>query len=151
MPDNAPKNADQQATPEQISFDSPQALFKHRFVMVIKDMGENVHKDQEALFLIGSLAGRLIDKAQKTSWAKTKAALSPQGYDELLNSFKDQANQLAAKGNAKAAYAVEILALSLIAPTMRADEHISSGNDLLDNMIEDTIRLYRQRTGAKTN
>ncbi len=151
MPDDTTKNADQQAAPEQISFDSPQALFKHRFVMVIKDMGENVHKDPETLFLIGSLAGRLVEQAKKTSWAKTKAALSPQGYDELLNSFKDQANKLAARGNAKAAYAVEILALSLIAPTMRADEHIASGNDLLDNMIEDTIKLYRQRPKTKTN
>ena len=151
MPDDTTDNTSHQAAPEAISFDSPSELFKHRFIMVMSDMGENVHKDSETLFLIGSLAGALVEKAKKATWAKTKAALSPKAYDQLLNSFRDRANQLAAQGNTKAAYAAEILALSLIAPHMRDDEHIASGNDLLDNMIQDTIRFYRQQTGAKKN
>jgi len=156
MPDDAIKNtsgkpSSQKPSSEPLSFDTREELFKSRFVAVITDMGTNVRKDPETMFFLGSLAGRLVTEGKKTSWAKTKAALSPAAYDSLLNSFQDKANQLAAKGNAKAAYAVEILALSLIAPTMRADEHIASGNELLDNMIEDTIRFYRQRTNMKSN
>ncbi|VAW16871.1 hypothetical protein MNBD_ALPHA12-582 [hydrothermal vent metagenome] len=147
--DNDKETENQKTAPETVALDNPRQLFKYRFVTVIGDMGENVHKDPETLFLIGSLAASLIEQVKKPSWTKTKAALSPQAYNELLNSLKDQANQLAAKGKTKAAYAVEIMALSLIAPTMLDDEHIASGNDLLDTMIEDTIKFYRQRTASK--
>jgi len=144
MPEDEKKTAG-----PRVSFDTPQELFKHHFVMMMADLGANAQKDPETIFLIGSLAGHLVEDSKKTSWAETKASLSRDAYDSILKTFQDQANLLAAKGSSKAAYAIEVLALSVIAPTMRADEHIASGNILLDNMIEDTIKIYRQRTKKK--
>jgi len=146
MPDQSTNQPSQNISPEKAA-----ELFKQRFVVLMADMGTNVHKDPQTLFLVGSLATRLVDEAKKTSWAQTKAALSRDAYDSILETFRVQANQLAAKGDNKAAHAIEIVAMSVIAPAMRADEHIAAGNDLLDSMIEDTIRIYRQRTDSKSN
>ncbi len=146
MPDQSTNAPGQNISPEKAA-----ELFKERFVDLIADMGTNVHKDPKTLFLIGSLATRLVEEAKKTSWARTKAALSRDAYNSILETLRVQGNQLAAKGDKKASYAAEILAISIIAPTMRADEHIATGNDLLDSMIEDTIKMYRQRAGIRSN
>ena len=122
-------------------------IFKQRFAEVMIDMGRNVHKDGETLYLIGSLAARLVDRAKVNSWEDLKAALSQEAYSGLLTTFEKQANEHARKGNDKAAYAIEILAISTICKTQNADEQIRSGEEMLDKMIGDTIMLFRRRSG----
>lgn len=132
-------------TPD-ISPDDKRKLFKERFVAVMKDMGQNVHKDPETLYLIGSLAAHLVKRANLTTWTELKAALSQEAYTGLVNSFKEQGNEHHKNGNRKVAYAIEILAISVICKTQNDDPQIGSGEELLDKMIEDTIGFYHRRT-----
>ncbi len=131
---------------------SPQDYFKARFIKLIKDLGENAKDNPEIVWLIGSLAGSILEDANRTSWASFKADLSQEAYSRLLASFQKQGNELAAKGNHKAAYAIETLAISTIAPTMK-DKHIVEGNKLLDQMVDDAVAFYRKHpaTSADVN
>ncbi len=137
-------------TPD-ISPEDKRKLFKERFAAVMMDMGQNVHKDPESLYLIGSLAAHLVDKANLTTWTELKAALSQHAYSGLINSFKDQGNEHHKKGNQKVAYAIEILAISVICKTQNDDPQVGSGEQLLDKMIEDTIGFYRRRSANRNN
>lgn len=130
-----PKTDNPELTPEQ--------FFKVRFTKLMTDLGENAIKDPETVWLIGSLAGSIIEDANIKSWTALKAALDTNAYDRLLSAFQSQGNSLAKQGNHKAAYAVETLALSVIAPTMSKDNHVAKGNILLDSMISDAITFYR--------
>lgn len=127
--------------------DEKREIFKQRFAQVMIDMGQNVHKDSETLYLIGSLAAHLIDRAKVKTWEDLKAALSQEAYTGLLKTFQAQATEHSQKGNKKAAYAIEILAISVICKTQNDDEHIRSGEEMLDKMIGDTIGLFRRHSG----
>lgn len=135
---------------DDISDSEKREIFRKRFVEVMTDMGKSVHKDPESLYLIGSLAAHLIDRAKVPDWASLKAALSQEAYTGLLNSFQTQATEHVKNGNQKAAYAIEILAISVICMTQRGDAQLASGEELLDKLIGDTVGLFR-RTSGKTD
>jgi len=69
----------------------------------------------------------------------------------LLSALKSQGNQLSKDANHKSAYAVETIAISIIAPTMVKDQHIAKGNELLDKMIGDAVDLYHKNPVQKLN
>ena len=117
--------------------------FKERFVAVLQDLRSNGGKDPEAMFLIGSLAARLLDRARQPSWAAYKASMAREAYDRLLGDFQKQGNDFHKQGKTKHAYAVQVLAISLIAPT-QADPDIRAGNGLLDDMLGFLIAAYRK-------
>lgn len=116
--------------------------FKQRFAAVIKDMQQNGSKDNEAMWLIGSLAARLIDAAGKKSWAELKSSLAPTDVAQLLRDFEKNGNALHAEGKKKPAYAVQALAVSLIART-QSDPEVRAGNTMFDEMINQTVQIYR--------
>ncbi len=144
MTGSQPENPDKKA-----SAVTPEQFFKSRFIKLMKDLGQNASKDPETIWLIGSLAGSIMHDTNKKSWADLKGSMSRQDYSSLLSAFQAQGNELAEKGNHKAAYAVEALAISVIAPTMAKDEHIASGNKLLDRMIDDAVKFYRQNPATR--
>lgn len=130
--------------PDENTPQTREELFKKRFREVITELGNSTRKDPVALRLIGSLATDLMKQGKVDKWEDLKAGLSAETYDILLKSFQEQGNQQAKKGNMKAAFAIEVLALSVISSTVRDDDHIIAGEVLLDNMIEDMIQLYRR-------
>ena len=119
--------------------------FKARFINLIKDLGENAAKDPETIWLIGSLAGSIIEENKQKSWKELKLAMSLDDAKSLLAAFQAQGDKLAKAKNYKSAYAVETLAMSVIAPTMHNDPHLVEGNKLLDSMIADAITFYRSK------
>lgn len=121
--------------------------FKERFVAVLQDLRGNGGKDPEAMFLIGSLAARLVDRAGQPSWAAYKASMSRELYDKLLGDFQKQGNDFHKQGKAKHAYAVQVLAISLIART-QADPEVRAGDGLLDEMLGFLIATYRKAQTA---
>lgn len=120
-------------------------IFKQRFATIMIDMGKNVQNDNEMLLLIGSLASSLIAKAQLRTWAELKGALSQEAHDGLLQSIQNQGNELATNGHNKAAYAAEILGVSLITKTMENDPHMVKGDKLLDDMIQNTVTFFNHQ------
>jgi len=126
--------------------------FKVRFAAILKDMSENGHKDPEAMWLMGSLASRIMTDVNMNDWPKFKTALTREGYDALLKTFQTQGQELHSKGNKKAAYAVQALAVSIICSKM-TDPDLVTGNELMDEFIGQTIRIYNkaEANNAKPN
>lgn len=117
--------------------------FKDRFVAVLQDLRSNGGKDPEIMFLIGSLAARLIDRARQSSWVAYKVGMAPEAYSKLLSDFQKQGNDFHREGKAKHAYAIQVLAISLIARTQK-DPEVRAGDGLLDEMLGFLIAAYRK-------
>ena len=125
--------------------------FKTRFTEVLRDLQQNGSKDAEAMFLLGSLAADLSDNMQSQTWSQAKASMTHETYDVLLKQFEEQGKLHHAEARDKHAYAVHALAVSLIARTQRADPHLASGEQLLDQIIDYTVAVYRQQKTVKPN
>jgi len=119
-----------------------QAEFKKTLALILANLQDEGTKDDETVWLTGSLAARLLDKADRPSWTKLKIALSDEAYDNLLKSFQEQGNALFSEGKEKAAYAIQTLACSVIGARLK-DKDIESGTQLLDQFIDASINFYR--------
>ncbi len=123
---------------------TPQDQFRQHLANVLGDLQRTVAEDGESVALIGSLATELSTKLDRASWSDAKDAMSAANYDELLKSFQARGNALYQEGNTKQAYAIQALATSLVASTMRADRTIAEGEGLLDALIDRAVVLFRR-------
>jgi len=121
--------------------------FKSRFAVVLKDLMDNGHKDPEAMWLMGSLAARIMNDVKMNDWSEFKTSLTKEGYDALLNAFQRQGQELHSSGNQKAAYAVQAIAVSVVASKM-TDPDVISGNELMDEFIGQTVRIFEKNAEA---
>lgn len=125
--------------------------FRERFVAMMQDLHANGAKDQEAQFLIGSLASRLMDKAGAKSWAAFKSGLGSFDRAALLTDFEKQGNKYHKEGKRKHAYAVQVLAMSVVAPS-QTDRDVLSGNKILDGLVNGLVTVFRKaETATKLN
>ena len=113
-----------------------EAEFKQRFVAVLQDLQQDGTSDGEAMALIGTLALDIAKTLNQTSWSGAKSVLTRNGYDELLVSFQRQGNAAHQSGKTKQAYAIQVLAYSMVAGTQRSDTDIAEGEKLLDALID---------------
>lgn len=118
--------------------------FKQRFAAVLLDLQEVGSRDGEAMAMIGSLAAQLADKLQQKSWSGAKSVMTSEIYNGLLKSFETQGNIQHQAGRAKHAYAIQALALSLIAGTQRSDPQMVEGEKLFDAIIDRSVAIYLQ-------
>lgn len=125
--------------------------FKLRFVEMLRDLQQNGSKDKEAMWLLGSLAADLADDLKSPNWSSAKQAMDRATYDTLLRTFETQGNAHHREGRTAHSYAIQVLAISLIALTQTADPHIASGEVLLDQIIDRSAALYRQAKLAQAN
>jgi hypothetical protein len=125
--------------------------FKQRFAAVLKDLQENGSKDNEAMWLLGSLASDLAGNFKAKDWSSIKRGMHAQSYDTLLRTFESQGNEHHREGRDKHAYAIQVLAVSLIARTQGADPQMAAGEALLDQIIDYTVAVYRREKAARTN
>lgn len=121
---------------------------KARLATVLQDLAENGNKDPEAIWRIGNLAASLVDKGQVASWTALKNALTAEAYDNLLADFQEHGNALAQKGDKRRAYAIQVLGISVVCRTQRADRQLAQGEALLDRLIESAISIYRASKDA---
>lgn len=119
--------------------------FKRRFATVLQDLQRDGTKDPAAMLLLGSLAADLARDLNTTTWSQAKQALSPGTYDTLLRTLESAGNAHHAAGQEKHAYAIQALAVSLVARTQHADPDIVEGEKLLDAVINRAIVLYRNQ------
>lgn len=121
--------------------------FRERFVAMMQDLHANGGKDQEAMFLIGSLASRLMDRTSAKSWTTFKSTLGSYDRSALITDFEKQGNKFHKDGKSKHAYAVQVLAMSVIAPS-QADEDVLTGNKILDSVINRLVAAFRKAEAA---
>lgn len=114
-----------------------------RIALVLKDLQTAGLRDYEAVTYIGRLGARLTKQKKLQTWAGVKASLSKANVDSLLEDFRTEGNKLIQQGEQKAAYAVQIYALSLAARTVDG-ETLKQGEELLDQIIDRTLAFYRE-------
>jgi uncharacterized protein YyaL (SSP411 family) len=124
--------------------------FKERFIAMMQNLRTIGIKDTEAVWLTGSLAVRLIDRSRSVTWKQFKTTRTKRGYDKLLADFELQGNGFNSQGKRKQAYAIQLLAMSLIANTQK-DPDLQIGESLLDDMIDYMIDYYRKNKQAPVN
>lgn len=121
--------------------------FKQRFVAVLQDIQTNGKSDVEAMWLLGSLAATLVDASGNKSWGQLKRSITQADYARLLTDFQNEGNKQHKEGEVKKAYAMQVLGISLIAMTQK-DEQLAAGDELLNEIIETTILIYRKSKDA---
>ena len=127
------------------------AEFKQRFVAVLSDIQKSGQEDGEALGLIGHLASDLAKSLQRPNWSSAKAVITPQTYNDLLKVFEQRGNEYHQAGKAKHTYAIQALAMSLIAGTMRKDQQMAEGEKFLDALIDHAVATYQSLHPVKLN
>jgi hypothetical protein len=125
--------------------------FKHHLVTLLQDIRDEGAQDGEAMFLLGSLASDLIDDLKFASWPVAKNNMDDELAITLLKTFDEQGNLHMKQDRRKQAYAIQIMATSLVAKGMRADEEIASCEGLLDDVINRTVQMYREQRAANAN
>lgn len=123
---------------------------RQRLAAVLRDLQQAGVKDPEAITLIGTLAFDLTSKLKTRSWGDAKQSLTDKGYGELLSSFEKHGNALHKDGKTKQAYAIQALAISLVASRHRGQPRIAEGEQLLDGIIEAAL-LHARRLVARPN
>lgn len=117
--------------------------FKQRFSAMMQDLRNGHKADPEAMFRLGSLAARLIDKAGAKDWRSYKAALQPAHTQILLADFQKRGNALYAEGKQKQAYAIQVLAMSVVGARYK-DPMLQKGVRVLDRLIGFYTTAYRK-------
>lgn len=125
--------------------------FKIRFATVLQDFQQNGTKDPEIMWLTGSLASDLADSVSGTSWSAAKSVMDKPTYDNLLKVFETRGTQHHREGREKHAYAIQVLAISLISGTQRRDPEMAEGEKLLDQIIDAALAVHREVKQAKAN
>lgn len=127
-----------------------QTEFKQRLAAVLQDLKDSGMEDGQAMFFLGNFATRICDSVGKVGWTDVKNVITTSDYDRLLKEFETEGNRLYAEGSVKAAYALQALAVSLVART-QADPQVKSGEALLDIVIDTAIGNYRKHAQTKAN
>lgn len=125
--------------------------FKIRFATVLQDFKQNGMQDPEIMWLTGSLASDLADSVSGASWSAAKSVMDKPTYDNLLKVFETRGTEHHREGRQKHAYAIQVLAVSLIAATQRRDPEMAAGERLLDHVIDGAVAVHRQAKHAKPN
>jgi hypothetical protein len=116
--------------------------FKSRLAAVLRDLEDEDRRDSEMLFRVGQMASHLITIAGVRSWRDLKNTLTPDKRAGLLNEFQSEGNRVMAAGHAAEAYAIQVLAISVIARTIN-DLQVTAGEDVLDPIIALATAAYR--------
>jgi hypothetical protein len=121
---------------------SKQSDLKQRLAALLRDLQDGGGQDGEAMAMIGALAGELALSHKQQSWSATKGVMSRQTYNALLEKFRDSGNDNVQAGRIRNAYAIQAVALSLVAATQRDDPQTAEGERLLDVAIDHTVAVY---------
>lgn len=112
---------------------------------VLRDLQESGASDGQAMFMLGAGADHLCSGLEATTWIDFKQQLDPHAMTGLLAQIDAEGQQALADDQSRLAYALQALGLSLTA-TGFDDETVRTATGLLDEIIENALALYRQRS-----
>lgn len=116
--------------------------FKARFVAIMQDVREAGAKDTQAMWLVGSIAAGLLDRAKIETWKKYASSRTPMARRVLLDDLEGKGKGFTSQGRTRHQYAIQLIAASIIAHTVK-DQVVKSGNALLDELIDNAVAFYR--------
>ena len=118
--------------------------FKQRFATLLRDLQQDGTKDPEIIWVLGTLAAELANDLKATSWSAAKSVMTVPIYDQLLKKFQERGDAHYREGRQNEAYAIQVLAYSLIARTQTRDPQMAEGEVLIDEVIDRACAVYRK-------
>ena len=112
-----------------------QPNFKQRFAAILGDLQRDGVNDPDAVQLIGAMATNVSTTLGRPLWSQTKAKMSETQYRAMLQAFETEGVEHLRAGREKHAYALQALAVSLLAHRQPADAELQAGEALLDALI----------------
>jgi hypothetical protein len=122
-------------------------LFRQRFLALVAEVSEPGAVDQSTLTAIGTVARRMMDDAKVKQWATFKRSQTRQLYDATLRIFEKQGNAMMREKKLRTAFAIQVLAMSLIARTQTGPE-VQAADRQLDAIIDFAANQPLPRPGA---
>ena len=121
--------------------------FISQFHAVVDELNATGRNDNETMWLLGSLAARLVKEANASNWTDLKARLERSSLEDLVGTLDNQASTLASSGKTKASYVARLLGISLVAGTLR-DQKLRERDQLLNNFIDTAAVVFIQSHNA---
>lgn len=125
--------------------------FKQRFAVLLRDLQQDGTKDRQVMWVLGTFAATLAQELKATNWSGAKSAMNVSIYDQLLKKFQESGEKHHREGRADEAYAIQVLAYSLIARTQTADPQMAEGETLIDAVIDRACAVYLDVKNTRTN
>jgi hypothetical protein len=123
------------------------AEFAAQFHGVIDDLDRHGRNDNETMWLLGSLAARLVREARADNWTDLKLKIAPDSLEELVDTLDRQAGAYQAEGKTKPAYVARLLGISLVAGRL-PDPALKQRDQLLNNFIDTAAIVFIQSHNA---
>ena len=124
-------------------------IIRSRVTDMLREL-QTVREDNETMAMVGILAGRILVDARQPRWEQMKRRLTAAAYDQLLLTAQIQGNDIFGEGNIKAAFALDIIATSIVASRVE-DPRLADGLALLDEIIERAVTAWRKSNAATLN
>lgn len=124
-----------------------EAAFIAGFHDAVDRLDRTARHDHETMWLLGSLAARLVREAGADNWTDLKLRIGPTALTELVTTLTAQADAHAAAGSARAAYVAHLLASSLVAGRI-ADATVRQRDQMLNTFIDTAATVFRQSHSA---
>ncbi|MGV3491025.1 MAG: hypothetical protein ACO1OG_06845 [Devosia sp.] len=125
--------------------------FARRFGTMMAELHSKHLPNRARMMQVGGLAANLMRQAGAKTWPSYKKLLRPDQEAALLAAFRDSGHEKFAAGKQDEFYAIEVLAMSVVASRMK-DPVLKQGELLLDRIIQGmavaSIKLAAARRGA---
>lgn len=124
------------------------ADFITRFHGVVDELDRTARHDTETMWLLGSLAARLVKEAKADNWTDLKLRIARQSLEELVETLDSQAQAMRAADKGKASYVAQLLGISLVAGIL-PDPLVKKRDQLLNNFIDTAAIVFIQNHNAE--
>jgi hypothetical protein len=117
------------------------AAFIAKYHDVVDELDRTGRSDPETMWLLGSLAARLVTSTDAQNWMHLKLVIDDQSLKELVETLDGNAATYEAEGKTKAAYVARLLGISLVAgklPVPRTRQR----DQLLSHFIDTAAYVY---------
>src|SRR3569833_3760513 len=121
--------------------------FITQFHSVVDELDRVGRKDNETMWLLGSLAARLVKEAKADNWTDLKLRIGPKSLEELVTTLDSQAATYQQDGKIKQAYVARLLGISLVAGRVSAPT-LRQRDQLLNTFIDTAAIVFIQSHSA---
>ena len=124
-----------------------EADFITQFHSVVDELDQVGRNDNETMWLLGSLAARLVREAKADNWTDLKLRIGPKSLEELVTTLDTQAAAYQQDGKIKPAYVARLLGISLVAGRV-SEPRLRQRDQMLNNFIDTAAIVFIQSHNA---
>ena len=124
-----------------------EADFITQFHSVVDELDRVGRKDNETMWLLGSLAARLVKEAKADNWTDLKLRIGPKSLEELVTTLDSQAATYQQEGRVKQGYVARLLGISLVAGRV-SEPKLRQRDQLLNNFIDTAAIVFIENHNA---